>query len=155
MVMQNNRNGDEGIETLAAEQQTALELLLLGKSVAETAKSAGVARQTVHRWLKHDATFRAAYNEWHDQLKESSRSRLLMLTDKATDALEKALEAGDARAALQLLKGMGLIKDEPAGPTDPQEVKKSMEMEEKRRKIALRRERGKLENEDQTAELGW
>ncbi|MGD0766763.1 MAG: helix-turn-helix domain-containing protein [Tepidisphaeraceae bacterium] len=153
MVMQNDSgNGNEG---LAVEQQTALELLLLGKSVAETAKSTGVSRQTVHRWLKHDATFRAAYNEWHDQLKESSRSRLLMLTDKATDALEKALEAGDARAALQLLKGMGLIKDEPAGPTDPQEVKKSMEMEEKRRKIALRRERGKLENEDQTAELGW
>ncbi|MGA2443677.1 MAG: hypothetical protein ABSH08_22205 [Tepidisphaeraceae bacterium] len=50
---------------------------------------------------------------------------------------------------------MGLIKDEPVGPTDPEEVKKTMEIQEKRRKIALRRERGKLENEDQTAELGW
>ena len=152
MVMQNDReNGSEG---LMAEQQTALELLLLGKSVAETAKSAGVARSTVHRWLKHDAAFRAAYNEWHDQLMQSSRSRLLMLTDKATDALEKALEAGDARARLQLLKGMGLIKDEPAGPTDPKEVKTTMELEEKRRKIELRREEGKLSNDDKTADLG-
>jgi DNA-directed RNA polymerase specialized sigma24 family protein len=153
MVMQNDR--ENGNEALAVEQQTALELLLLGKSVAETAKTAGVGRSTVHRWLKHDPAFRAAYNEWHDQLKESSRSRLLMLTDKATDALEKALEAGDARAALQLLKGMGLIKDQPAGPTEPEEVKKVMEIEKERRKIELRKAKGKLSNDAATADLGW
>jgi len=66
-----------------------------------------------------------------------------------------ALEAGDARAALQLLKGMGLIKDQPVGPMEVEEVKKVMEMEKERKKIALRKAKGKLENDAETADLGW
>ncbi len=44
-------------------------------------------------------------------MRESSRSRLLMLTDKATEAVEKALESGDAKTAMQLLKAMGMLKE--------------------------------------------
>jgi hypothetical protein len=124
----------DAVETLPIAQRTALELLLEGKSVAETARSAGVARATVFRWLKDDPAFKAAYNLWHEEMEESCRSRLLMLTDKAAGALEKALEAGDAKAALQLLKGLGLIK--PSGPriTDVEELKARQRIENKRRK---------------------
>src|SRR5579872_2546931 len=100
---------EKGKEDLPVEQRTALELLLLGKSMAETARESGVSRGTVYNWLKNDAGFQAAYNRWHDEMQESCRSRLLMMTDKAAGALEKALEAGNANAALQLLRGMGLI----------------------------------------------
>jgi transposase-like protein len=110
--------GTLAADNLAAHQQATLELLVTGKSIAETARSAGVSRMTIHRWLKHDPVFRAAYNQWHEQLRESCRSRLQAMTDKAADALEKALEAGDARSALQLLKGMGMIKERPAEPTE-------------------------------------
>ncbi len=128
------------IESLAVEQRAALELLLMGKSLTESAKSAGVARATVYRWIKSDPVFRARYNEWHDLLHESSRSRLLSLTDKATDAVEKALEAGDAKAALQLLKGMGMLREFAPGPTDPAEVKRMGELEKRRRKSAMERQ---------------
>jgi hypothetical protein len=140
---------------LPADQRTALEMLLTGRSITETAQSAGVSRDTIYRWLKHDPVFRATYNQWHDPLDESCQSRLLALTDKATDAVEKALEAGDARTALQLLKGMGMIRPRAVGPTDPEEVKKVMEMEKERRKIELRKEKGRLSNDAETADLGW
>jgi len=140
---------------LGVEQQAALELLLTGKSIAETARSAGVSRMAIWRWMKHDAAFQAAYNQWHDQLQESCRSRLQALTDKATDALEKALEAGDARAALQLLKGMGMIKERTPGPTEPEEVEKILAMDEKRRELRIRREKARLREDELTVDAGF
>lgn len=88
---------EKQIGRLAADQQNAMELLVMGKTIAETARSAGVSRTTIYHWLRNDPVFQAAYNQWHDQLEEGCRSRLLTLTDKATDAIEKALENGDAR----------------------------------------------------------
>ena len=115
---------------------------------------AGVGRATVFRWLKNDPVFRAALNQWHDQIKSGCQSRLLSLTDKATDAVEKALDAGDARTALQLLKGMGMIKERAVGPTDPEEIRKRNEIEREERRIALKRDRAKLSMADMEAEMG-
>jgi transposase-like protein len=139
---------------LAVEQQAALELLVTGKSITETARAAGVARSTIYHWLRHDPVFQAAYNQWHDQLEEGCRSRLMTLTDKATDAIEKALENGDARAALQLLKGMGMIRHKIVGPTDAEEIRERDEIKREERRIALKRDKGKLIMEDLYAEGG-
>lgn len=133
--------GELAAAKLGTEQQTAMELLLTGKSIAETARSAGVSRMAIYRWMKNDANFRAMYNQWHDQLQESCRSRLQALTEKATDALEKALEAGDARTALQLLKGLGMLKERRPEPTDAQEIEDAQAMEKKHRELRLRREK--------------
>jgi len=146
--------GDLATLNLAANQQATLELLITGKSIAETARTAGVSRMTIHRWLKHDPAFQAAYNQWHEQLQESCRSRLQSMTEKAADALEKALESGDARAALQLLKGMGMIKERTPGSTDAEEIRNRDEIAREKRKIALKRDRAGLVMEDLYAEGG-
>lgn len=122
---------------IPVDQRAALELLLTGKSITETARLTGVGRTTLYRWMKHDPVFQATYKQWHDQLQESCQSRLLALTDKATDAVEKALEAGDVRSALQLLKGMGMIRQRVIGPTEPEEAKKRMEIEKTRKRQRL------------------
>jgi hypothetical protein len=119
---------------LGGEQRAALDLLCSGKTVAQTAELAGISRATVYRWLKSDAVFQAAYNQWHDQMRLSGRSRLLMLVEKAVGALEKALEAGEWRAAACLVKGLGLLSDREPGPTDPAEVALMARSEERRRK---------------------
>jgi AcrR family transcriptional regulator len=142
------------VTRLAPRQQAAMEMLLTGKSVADSARSAGVSRITLHRWLRKDAAFRAAYNQWRDELQESCRSRLEALTDKAADAIEKALETGDARTALQLLKSLGLIQQRPIGPTDPEEIREYQAIEEKRRGLRVRREKAKLMGEEMTADMG-
>jgi hypothetical protein len=121
-------------ENLPPEQTAALELLLAGRTVVEAAQATGVNRKTIHRWLKNDPAFQAAYNEWQEQMKETCRSRLLVLTDKATAAVEKALENGDAKSAMQLLKEIGLLAPMAARPTDEQEVRKAAELAAKRRR---------------------
>jgi len=124
-------------QNLPAAKQTALQHLLQGRSLKDTAQSTGVDRRTIYRWLKKDPAFRAVYNQWHDEMKESCRSRLLALGDKAADALEKALDGGDAKSALQLLKGIGLLSPVPDRATEEQDVRKEAELEAKSRQIEL------------------
>jgi len=124
-------------EKLEEKQEAALDLLRMGITVAETARTTGVSRRTIYNWLRHDPVFGAAYNRWHDEMEKGAQSRLLMMTEKAMDAVEKALEAGDARAGLQLLKGMGMFRERVVGPTDAEELRRRNEMERQDRKLAL------------------
>jgi transposase-like protein len=135
------------LDELSGEQRTAMELLLGGKSLAETARTVGVSRNAVYRWLKNDAAFRAAYNQWHEAMKESCRSRLKMMLDKATSAVEKALEAGDAKAAMALLKGMGMIEKEDERNTEADELATESATKTRRR-------RAKLRSDEMGAEFG-
>jgi predicted DNA-binding protein YlxM (UPF0122 family) len=135
------------LDELSGEQRTALEMLVGGKSLAETARTAGVARSTIYEWLKKDAGFRAAYNQWHEMMKESCRSRLKMMLDKATSAVEKALDAGDSKAAIALLKGMGMIEKEQERSTDARDVARE-------NSTKVRRKRAKLIGEEMMAEFG-
>jgi hypothetical protein len=144
--MASESNELAAVVELGAEQRAALELLCGGKSVAEAARTAGVARLTIYRWLKNDAVFRAAYHEWHEELGESCRSRLAAMTDKAATAVEKALEAGDARAAMQLLKGLGMMKPSKRLETDPEVIRRRMAVE-------ARRKQSKLEEAERGVEL--
>jgi len=119
---------------LARGKRVALESLLSGKSISETARISGVTRKTLYNWLRKDARFQAAYNQWHDEMEQSARSHLLMLTDKATDAVAKALEAGDAKTAMQLLKGMGILNPAPPRLTDAEEIRQQMDLDAARRR---------------------
>ena len=64
-------------EGLPQEQRLALGLMTIGKPIREAAEMAGVNRGTVYRWIKSDPQFRAAYNAWQLEQRESCRVRLL------------------------------------------------------------------------------
>jgi transposase-like protein len=147
---------NENLPTLAplsGTKHTALELMVSGKSVAETARTCGVDRTTIFRWLRQDATFRTAYNQWKEELKESCRGRLLALTDKATMALETALEKGDAKSALALLRGLGLIEKQKPECVDEEEVAARAEIAEKKRKSDLEAAKRKVDIDDKYSRL--
>jgi hypothetical protein len=137
---------------LPGRQKAALELLLEGKSMSETARGAGVSRTTIYMWLNRDPAFKAAYNQWHDEMEQSARSRLLMLTDKAADAVGQALEGGDAKTAMQLLKGLGFLSPSPPRLTDAQEIKDQTALESKRRRVERECEDQKLDTDKTVAE---
>ena len=123
---------------LAAEQQRALELMAGGQSVTEAAVSVGVSRSTMYRWINDDLSFRAAYNEWQELLKESCRARLLALIDKSVNAVSKAIEAGDANLAMVLLQKMGMIREFRPGSTDPEVLRRKAEIRKRREESRLR-----------------
>ena len=117
----------ENLPTLAADpamelttaQRTAVELLSEGKTPTAAATAAGVSRRTVHRWIHADPAFRAAYHAWQKDAIDTARARLLALTDAAVTAVANALEKGDTKTAVILLKGLHILTRPAPGSTDP------------------------------------
>jgi hypothetical protein len=82
-----------------------------GKTITAAAKAAKVDRTTIYRWLRDpcDPSFRNALEQGRLELQAAVKTRLMRLANKATDCLEDAVKAGDSKAALALLKGLGLL----------------------------------------------
>jgi hypothetical protein len=118
------QNATPSADALTPSQEKALSALLVGKSVTDAAAAAEVDRTTVHRWLKDDFGFRAAFNRERHRLREAMQSRLMTLAEKAAECVERSLADGDGKTALALLKGLGLLSGElpPVGSDDPADL---------------------------------
>jgi len=106
---------------LSVKQDAAIPLLLAGETVSEVASALDVHRSTVHRWMALPE-FVATLNSRRWEAREASEARLHQLQIAALDAIERAVENGDARIALAVLKGTGLLEGKPL-PIGPAEVK--------------------------------
>jgi hypothetical protein len=104
---------------LTGPQHTALRALGAGQTIVAAADSAGVTRNTVTRWIRSCPEFRAAFNAWQQALIESTQARLLRTAEAAAAVVDQAIQAGDAKLALNLLKHMQLGRAAiTPGPTD-------------------------------------
>jgi hypothetical protein len=99
------------VSGLSQSQELAIDSLLSGSTITAAATAAGVDRTTVHRWLA-DEGFRDEYEYRRVELQSAVRDRLMALTDKAVDVLEKSLDDGDAKSALALLRGLGMLNED-------------------------------------------
>lgn len=124
-------------DSLTPVQRQAIESLTRGRSIKSAAASAGIGRRTLHRWLREDFAFRAAYFSWKSEVQESARARLLSLTDSAVRTVGHALHERDLRAALALLKGLNIFAVPTAGPEDLEECRRWTEMERINREATL------------------
>ena len=90
----------------------------------ETAETVGVARETVTRWRNDNPHFAAQLNRQRRLIWSNSHDRLRALVSKAVDTLDLALQNGDARAAVEVLKAVGLYGQvqPPSGPEDAELV---------------------------------
>jgi hypothetical protein len=131
---------------LSPAQFIAIDLMLQGNTLVAAARSAGVTRKTLYRWLHHDPKFQAAYNAWQLDLLTSARSRLLSLTDDAVNTLTVHVKT-DGRLALALLKSLGTLDRPTPGSTDPEEIAQRM-------KIERRETEAELNESDFIASLG-
>lgn len=109
---------------LSIPQQNALDLLVTGKSDAETAEAIGVHRVTVTRWRLYSPEFRAALAGHRLAIWGHATDRLRTLVPKAIDALAESLEQGEDKAtiAMAILKLAGPIPLTVSESTDPEEV---------------------------------
>jgi len=94
---------------LDAAQQQALDWLMGGGTISEAAEVAGVARQTVSRWVNHDPAFSWLYRQWQEQIRNTAEARMLNLADAAVENVIAAIrEKNDLRASQFLLRLLGI-----------------------------------------------
>jgi transposase-like protein len=102
---------------LSPRQMAALKAFHGGSSLADAAKAAGVTRQTLHRWRTQYHWFAEAMEVWEEGQMVIARSRLVDMADNAIDALAHAIEKGDARAAMMVLRSLRILRT--YGPVKP------------------------------------
>jgi hypothetical protein len=135
-------SGSEQAESLTARltpaQQRALASVTGGSTIKSAAEGAGVSRATLYNWIERDPDFRAAYNAWQRELRESARARLLKAAEVAVETVARRV-ACDERLAMQLIQGLGLVRPGRGGPTDRDVVALQMRVKRKRqrRKITI------------------
>jgi hypothetical protein len=72
--------------------------------------------------LREDFAFQAAWNRDRRELRRAAYNRLERLAAKAAECLEKAIDGGDVKAALEIVKGMGILAPGPIGSDDASEL---------------------------------
>jgi len=93
-------------------QQQALECLFEGGSIAKAAKFAGVARQTINRWIRDSIDFRTVYDAWHREMQKSVKDRMAALGDAAMDNFANAIRfKGNLRASEFVVKHLLMQKE--------------------------------------------
>ena len=122
--MPQKNTSDPNEELLKPQQLTALEALLAGGTVSEAAEAARVSRETLHRWKRDDWAFQAALNRAQRDLMQAIRGRLLAAAKTAASNVSSAVEDGDLKASLTLLKGLGALSGRirAIGSDDPEVI---------------------------------
>ncbi|MDB5329672.1 MAG: Helix-turn-helix of insertion element transposase [Phycisphaerales bacterium] len=126
---------------LSAQQQIALAALASGQLPTAAAKSAGVVASTLYRWRKQDPAFIAALNAWRNLAQEAAHDRVLAMAGQATATVMAAMQSGDARTALTILKGLGAITPSAKGPEDIVAVRRAADRDTYRQYVEVQRER--------------
>ena len=110
---------------LTPRQETAVELLLAGKSDAATAETLGIHRTTIARWRAAHPAFQAELARRRAELYGAATERLRSLVPKALDVLQAGLDGDDrlptAHAVLKMA-GFDKLAAPPSVPDDAETI---------------------------------
>jgi hypothetical protein len=104
---------DKTRQALSPEQETALDLMLVGVPDEQIGQQVGRCRQTICGW-RRDPLFLAALNGRRRDLFGAQEDRLRALLPKSLDVLDRQLDEGNVTAALAIIGRSGLTVP-PAG----------------------------------------
>jgi hypothetical protein len=112
---------------LSIEQRNAIDLLILGKTDQETADTVGVSRETVWSWHHERPLFMSTLELRRAEVWGTAGERLRSLMAKAVDNLAEAVESGDVRVSIELLKVTGMYGGvvNVLSETDPEKIIKA------------------------------
>jgi transposase-like protein len=112
-------------QAVSPRQRLALEAFCKGGTIGDAAKAADVSRQTLHRWRAKYPHFALAMSSWSSACVAIAESQLEELASRAVCALAIAIDKGDARSAMAVLRSLGILrtyqpsKAPPAGAEKP------------------------------------
>lgn len=123
--MQQDATPESWSDSLTSKQERAIDALLQGETLSQTAQTVGVDRSTIHRWSAQPE-FAASLNRRRLAMRDASMSRLQRLQELSIETMEGAIKQGNEQAALAVLRGTGLLNGQPAeiGPTHPDGVRR-------------------------------
>jgi hypothetical protein len=110
---------------LSVEQENAIDVLLTGKTDRETAEAVGVSRWTVQQWRTQHPLFMVALEQKRAEVWRGVQEKLRSLMRKAVENLAAAVEEGDLKASLDLLKAVGMYGNgtmNAIGEQDPEKL---------------------------------
>ncbi len=126
-------------KSITLQQEAVLLALLAGKTQKEAAEAAGVAPETVSRWMKRDAVFVATLNARRKDLWDAHREKLRALVGEAVAVMGDLLKSKNERVRLQA--AMSILRTAsdltPEGETGPEVVERQWEMEALRSRFAF------------------
>lgn len=102
--------------SLTDRQQLAIEHLLAGETITQTAEAIGVSRQTIHEWGT-DPLFQHALAVGRAERHATVQRRFERLLEKVLERVEAALDADDPRVQLQA--ATLILKHATAPPAPP------------------------------------
>jgi Homeodomain-like domain len=114
-----------GYKRLSPEQESAIDLLILGKSDREVAEAVGVTRETVWHWRHEHPVFMATLERRRAEVWRQPQERLRSLLSKAVENIGQAVESGDLKASIEVLKAVGMYGDgkmNAIGEQDPEKL---------------------------------
>jgi hypothetical protein len=113
---------------LTTEQENAIDALLTGKSDREVAEAVGVTRWSVQQWRTGHPVFMATLQQRRAELWGTTGERLRALMGKAVENLQEAVQEGDLKASIELLKITGMYGGvvNVLGDTDPEKSIRTM-----------------------------
>jgi hypothetical protein len=133
------------LSPISPAQSVALEALVSGGSVTKAAQQAGVARETVSRWLHHDPVFIDEMHNARAELASQTRCALEALGMQAVGVLVSAVQnefvkPWRLKAACAVLKMIGADRAETMPRTTAGEIhlwlqEREAELEERRGKL--------------------
>jgi hypothetical protein len=108
-------------------QSLAVEALASGWTITAAAKEAGVARETLSRWVHRDPQFIAALQNARAEAAAQTRCALESLGKRSVEVLREAIQspyiaATRLKAACVVLKLLGADRAESLSPTTAEEV---------------------------------
>ena len=120
MPSRNTTKANGADDRLTPQQCAAVDLLVTGQTLTDTAQVLEVDRATVSGWVNHHPPFIAALNSRRQELFDGNAERLRSLLPKALAVIEKELEGPQPLpAALAVLKSCGLATGLGGPPAPP------------------------------------
>jgi hypothetical protein len=92
------------------EQKRAIEALAAGAGVVAAGRAAGVHHSTVTRWINQGGEFLFTLRTEQARRLRRARREVLPIAMEAASVVAGAIRGGDVRAAMALLKALGIFE---------------------------------------------
>lgn len=110
---------------LSIEQENAIDRLIAGNTDQQVADAVGKDRTTIWGWRHEHPLFMATLARRRAEVWRAPQEKLRALLSKAVENLAAAVEAGDVKASIEVLKAVGMYGDgtmNAIGEQDPEQL---------------------------------